>query len=152
MNTHELYMQKCFDLALKGAGNVAPNPMVGSIIVFENRIIGSGYHEKYGEAHAEVNAIKSVRKEDLGLLEKSTIYVSLEPCFHFGKTPPCVNLILKNKIPKVVISVTDSNPKVGGKSIEKLRSAGVEVIIDVLNLEGKELIKEFLSRFSINDN
>lgn len=144
MIINEQYMYRCFELARKGHGCVAPNPMVGAVIVCNNIIIGEGYHEKFGESHAEVNAIQNVKKENLSLLSTSIIYVSLEPCFHFGKTPPCVDLILKYKIPKVVISVVDPNPLVGGKSVKKLRSNGIEVISGVLEPEGKELIRDFL--------
>lgn len=148
MDIHQFYMEKCFELAKKGIGHVAPNPIVGSIITYDNRIIGSGYHKKFGEAHAEVNAIKSVQKEDLIYLPESTIYVSLEPCSHFGKTPPCVNLILKKNIPNVVISVIDPNPKVAGNSVQKLRANGVNVITDVLSSKGEDLIREFLIQFT----
>ena len=95
---HEIFMQRCLELAKIGIGNVAPNPMVGSVIVHNNKIIGEGYHRKYGEAHAEVNAINSVKNKNL--LSESTLYVNLEPCSHYGKTPPCADLIIKNKIPK----------------------------------------------------
>ena len=117
----EKYMWRAIELASLGLGKVAPNPCVGSVIVYENRIIGEGFHRLYGTAHAEVNAVNSVKNEDRHLLPKSTIYVTLEPCHHYGKTPPCVDLILENKIPKVVIGCQDPNPQVGGKSIEKLK-------------------------------
>lgn len=136
-------MQRCLQLAKMGIGNVAPNPMVGSVIVFEDKIIGEGYHQKYGEAHAEVNAINSVK--DKSLLEKSTIYVNLEPCSHFGKTPPCANLIVEKKIPRVVIGCLDSNVDVAGKGIEKLKSAGIEVEINILEKECRELNIRFFT-------
>lgn len=131
------------ELAKFGAGSVSPNPMVGSVVVHNNCIIGEGWHQKYGEAHAEVNAINSVK--DKSLLESSTIYVSLEPCFHFGQTPPCVDLILKHKIPKVIIASIDFNSKVAGKSIEKLRTAGVHVEVGVLEKEALALNKYFFT-------
>ena len=143
METHEKYIRRCFELARLGIGHVKTNPMVGSVIVYDGKIIGEGYHERYGEGHAEVNAVKSVKEEDKHLLTQSTIYVSLEPCFHEGKTPPCVNLILALGIPKVVISAVDPNPKVAGKSIEKLKSNGVEVVSGVLEAEGSLLQDDF---------
>ena len=104
---HQKFMQRCLDLALKGVGNVAPNPMVGAVLVYKDKIIGEGYHEIYGQAHAEVNCINSVAEAEQHLISDSTLYVSLEPCSHFGKTPPCTNLILANKIPRVVIGSMD---------------------------------------------
>ena len=118
-------MQRCIELAQKGLGNVAPNPMVGAVIVYNNIIIGEGYHQQYGEAHAEVNAIRSVK--DTTLLSKSTIYVSLEPCAHFGKTPPCSDLIIEKNIPHIVVGCIDPFSEVAGKGIEKLRNAGRNV-------------------------
>ncbi|RYD76713.1 MAG: hypothetical protein EOP53_14215 [Sphingobacteriales bacterium] len=103
MANDELYMNRCLQLAKLGAGKVAPNPMVGAVLVYNDKIIGEGYHQKYGEAHAEVNCINGVPEEDKGLIALSTLYVSLEPCAHFGKTAPCANLIIENKISKVVI-------------------------------------------------
>ena len=138
-------MNRCLQLALPGAGNVAPNPLVGAVLVHEDRIIGEGYHKKYGEAHAEVNCISSVTNEDKDLIQKSTLYVSLEPCVHFGKTPPCTDLIIKNKIPKVVIGCLDVYKEVNGKGIEKLQNAGVEVVTDVLEKECRELNKRFFT-------
>src|SRR5690349_12741638 len=110
-------MQRCLELAQKGLGLVAPNPMVGCVIVCDNEIIGEGYHEEYGQAHAEVNAIASVKNKEL--LQRSTLYVNLEPCAHHGKTPPCADLIIKHKIPEVVIGCTDSHKLVMGKGIKK---------------------------------
>lgn len=141
MNSHEIYMLRCIELAKKGTGSVAPNPMVGCVIVHENKIIGEGYHQKYGEAHAEVNAIQNVK--DKSLLRSSTLYVNLEPCAHFGKTPPCADLIVENKIPKVVIANADPHSKVAGQGIEKLKKAGIEVITGVCEEEGNELNKRF---------
>lgn len=137
----EQYMNRCMELALNGLGQTAPNPMVGAVIVADNRIIGEGYHRQCGEAHAEVNAIASVA--DKSLLKNSTLYVNLEPCSHFGKTPPCADLIIQHQISKVVISNVDPNIKVRGKGIEKLRNAGIEVITDVLKTQGEALNKRF---------
>lgn len=139
----EIYMGRCFELASHGLGNTRTNPLVGSVIVHNDKIIGEGYHHEYGGPHAEVNAIRSVK--DKSLLESSTIYINLEPCSHFGKTPPCSTLILNNKIPRVVISNTDPFPSVSGKGIEMLRNAGVEVICDVLVEEGAFLNRRFLT-------
>ena len=124
---HEAYMQRCIELAQNGASNVSPNPMVGAVVVHAAKIIGEGYHQLYGEAHAEVNAIKAV--EDKSLLSEATIYVSLEPCAHFGKTPPCSNLIIESKIPNVVIGCSDPFAQVAGKGIEKLKNAGISVSV-----------------------
>lgn len=142
---HEFYMQRCFELALKGAGSVAPNPMVGAVLVYEEKIIGEGWHQQYGKAHAEVNCINAVKEEDRKLIQLSTLYVSLEPCAHYGKTPPCADLIIQYKIPKVVIGCADPFEKVDGKGIEKLKVAGVEVIQGILEKEAKELNKRFFT-------
>ena len=141
MKTHEYFMEKCINLAKKGIQDVSPNPMVGSIIVYNDKIIGQGYHEKYGSNHAEVNAINSV--QDKSLLEKSTLYVNLEPCCHYGKTPPCTDLIIENKIPKVVIGCKDSYSKVSGNGIKKLRNNLIEVIDCILDDKCKELNRRF---------
>ena len=143
MNVDNKYMKHCFCLAIKGIREVAPNPMVGCIIVHQNKIIGEGYHQQYGEAHAEVNAINSVRNKEL--LKESTLYVNLEPCVHFGKTPPCSDLIIKHQIPKVVIGCVDSFSKVSGKGIEKLKNSGVEVLVGILEKEAIELNKRFFT-------
>lgn len=143
-------MNRCFALAKKGAGLVSPNPMVGCVIVYNNDIIGEGWHQKYGKSHAEVNAIQSVATENKKLLKKSTLYVNLEPCNHTGKTPPCANAIIENGIPHVVISNVDSNPKVEGSGIEKLMKYGVKVESGVLANEGKELNRRFFT--SIENN
>jgi diaminohydroxyphosphoribosylaminopyrimidine deaminase/5-amino-6-(5-phosphoribosylamino)uracil reductase len=145
MEQHQLYMQRCIQLAGLAAGHTAPNPMVGSVLVYENRIIGEGYHRQYGQAHAEVNCINSVKQEDKHLIEKSVIYVSLEPCAHFGKTPPCADLIIKNNIPTVVVGCRDPFEQVDGKGIEKLKNAGIEVIAGILENECKELNKRFFT-------
>ncbi len=143
MNTDEKYMQRCLELAQKGAGSVSPNPMVGCVIVHNNTIIGEGYHERCGEAHAEVNAVRSVTNPEL--LTESTLYVTLEPCAHFGKTPPCSDLIVEKKIPKVVIGTIDPFAEVAGKGIEKLKKAGIEVTLDVLRDECREQNKRFFT-------
>lgn len=137
-------MQRCFQLAKLGNGFVAPNPMVGSVLLYQDRIIGEGYHQKNGEAHAEVNCLNSVKTEDKHLISKSTLYVSLEPCSHYGKTPPCADLIIENKIPKVVISIEDNFHLVNGKGIEKLKNNKIEVITGILAKEGKDLLKHFI--------
>ena len=138
-------MQRCIDLAALGAGNTAPNPMVGAVLVHNDRIIGEGYHRQYGFAHAEVNCIGSVKKEDEHLLPQSTIYVSLEPCAHWGKTPPCADLIIQKNIPHVVVGCRDPFEKVNGKGIEKLKAAGIEVTAGILENECKKLNKRFFT-------
>lgn len=150
-----IYMQRCISLALLGMGNVAPNPMVGAVLVNDNRIIGEGYHRQYGHAHAEVNCIRDAEMKcesgssgvnNIGnLLQASTLYVSLEPCAHFGKTPPCADLIIKKKIPKVVIGCRDPFEQVNGKGIEKLQAAGVEVVTGVMEEECRTLNKRFFT-------
>lgn len=141
-------MQRCFELAQNGAGNVAPNPMVGAVLVYNDTIIGEGYHAQYGQAHAEVNCINSVPAAKKVLIDKSTLYVSLEPCAHFGKTPPCADLIISYKIPRVVIGCKDSFDAVDGKGIEKLKAAGIEVITGVLEAEALDLNKRFFTFYS----
>jgi diaminohydroxyphosphoribosylaminopyrimidine deaminase/5-amino-6-(5-phosphoribosylamino)uracil reductase len=143
MSLEEIMMRRCFQLAQKGLGNVAPNPMVGAVICQGKNIVGEGYHQKWGEAHAEVNAINCVENKEL--LKESTLYVNLEPCSHFGKTPPCADLIIKMGIPKVVISNLDPNPKVAGRGVQRLRDNGVEVIVDVLKSEGGFLNRRFFT-------
>ena len=143
MKIHEKYIKRCIDLAKNGLGTTYPNPMVGSVIVYEDTIIGEGWHKKAGEPHAEVNAVNSVK--DKSLLKKATIYVSLEPCSHFGKTPPCCDLIIKNKIPNVVIGTVDPNVKVAGNGIKKLIEAGVHVTVGILEAECQELNKRFFT-------
>jgi len=132
-------------LAELGAGNVAPNPMVGAVLVHDGKIIGEGYHEQYGHAHAEVNCINNVPKQLQHLIKESTLYVSLEPCTHFGKTPPCTDLIIKNHIPNVVIACRDSFEKVNGSGIKKLQDAGVTVITGILEKEALALNKRFFT-------
>ena len=143
MNNHEDYIARCIELAKNGFGTTYPNPMVGSVIVYNGEIIGEGWHQKAGEPHAEVNAIRSVN--DPSLLDKATIYVSLEPCSHFGKTPPCCDLIIQNKIPNVVIGTVDSNIKVAGNGIKRLQEAGANVIVGVLEKECYELNQRFFT-------
>lgn len=143
----EDYMAKCFDLALKGAGLVAPNPMVGCVIVSDDKIIGEGYHEQFGLAHAEVNAINQVQNK--AALRNSTLYVNLEPCAHHGKTPPCADLIIRNSIPRVVIGCSDSYSEVDGKGVAKLKSAGVEVQMNVLQKDARFLNRRF---FTFHEN
>lgn len=138
---HNKFMQRCIDLASCAMGMTYPNPMVGSVIVHKGRIIGEGYHLRSGLPHAEVNAINSVK--DKSLLKKSTIYVSLEPCSHFGKTPPCADRIISENIPVVVVGATDTSDKVSGKGILRLRSAGCEVITGVLENECRWLNRRF---------
>jgi diaminohydroxyphosphoribosylaminopyrimidine deaminase/5-amino-6-(5-phosphoribosylamino)uracil reductase len=130
MSTPETFMQRCLDLALLGMGDVAPNPMVGCVIVHDGIIIGEGYHQKFGQPHAEVIAIRSVKNPEL--LPQSTLYVSLEPCSHFGKTPPCSDLIIENRIPHVVIGTIDPFAKVAGKGIERMKNAGISVEVGFL--------------------
>jgi diaminohydroxyphosphoribosylaminopyrimidine deaminase/5-amino-6-(5-phosphoribosylamino)uracil reductase len=136
-------MKRCIELALKGAGRVAPNPMVGSVLVHNDKIIGQGFHEFYGGPHAEVNCIGSVTAANEHLIPSSSLYVSLEPCAHYGKTPPCTDLVLDKKIPEVVIGCRDPFPEVNGKGIRILREAGVEVEAGVLESECVELNKRF---------
>ncbi len=143
MSTDEKYIKRCIELAREGAGYVSPNPMVGCVIVHNGEIIGEGYHKRHGEAHAEVNAINSVK--DQSLLKESTIYVSLEPCAHYGLTPPCANLIVLKQIPKVVIGSIDPFAKVAGKGIEILKNAGIDVTTGVLKEECDELNKRFFT-------
>ena len=138
-------MQRCLQLAALGAGTVAPNPMVGAVLVYNDAIIGEGYHMQYGQAHAEVNCINSVKEADQHLIKESVLYVSLEPCNHFGKTPPCTDLIIKNEIKEVVIACRDSFEKVNGTGIEKLIAAGIKVTEGILKKEGVELNKRFFT-------
>jgi diaminohydroxyphosphoribosylaminopyrimidine deaminase/5-amino-6-(5-phosphoribosylamino)uracil reductase len=141
MTKDELYMQRCLELASNGIRAVAPNPMVGAIVVNDNRIIGEGYHQQFGGAHAEVNAINSVGNKEM--LRNSTLYVNLEPCAHFGKTPPCTELIIKFGIPRVIIASSDPNPQVNGRGIRMLQESGCEVITGILEKEAMELNRRF---------
>lgn len=143
MIVEEKYMARCIELARGGAGHTAPNPMVGAVIVHKGKIIGEGFHRKCGEAHAEVNAVASVRDE--ALLRDSTIYVSLEPCSHYGKTPPCAELIIKKGIPRVVVGTLDPFPEVSGRGVRMLREAGIEVVTGVLEEEARALNPAFMT-------
>jgi len=143
MHNHQKYMRRCLDLAKLGERRVAPNPMVGSVIALNDKIIGEGFHQFFGGPHAEVNAINSVK--DQKLLTESTLYVNLEPCAHFGKTPPCSDLIIEKQIPNVVIGTIDPFAKVAGRGIEKLRNAGCNVIVDVLKEKCIELNRRFFT-------
>ena len=139
----EFYMQRCLQLARCGAGSTSPNPMVGAVIVCDGRIIGEGYHIRAGEPHAEVNAVNSVAEADRHLLSRSTMYVSLEPCSHYGKTPPCCDMIIARGIARVVIGTADPNPQVDGAGIERMRSAGIDVTVGVLEGECLRLNRAF---------
>ena len=144
-DTDQLYMTRAIALARLGAGQVAPNPMVGAVLVHDNRIIGEGWHQKFGQAHAEVNCINSVSPENQSLIAAATLYVTLEPCAHFGKTPPCSDLIIQQKIHKVVVGCTDPFPEVAGKGIRKMRDAGIEVVTGLLEKECRDLNKRFFT-------
>lgn len=149
MPNHDTYMRRCIELAQQGAGRVSPNPMVGAVIVYQDKIIGEGWHQQYGAPHAEVNAVRDVTGNHANaadLLRSSTIYVSLEPCAHFGKTPPCADLIISRQIPEVVIGCTDPFSEVAGKGIEKLRAAGIKVTLNVLQQECIWLNRRFFTR------
>jgi len=143
VNIHEKYIKRCIELAKNGLGKTYPNPMVGSVIVLNDSIIGEGWHKKAGEPHAEVNAINSV--SDKSLLKDATIYVSLEPCSHYGKTPPCANLIVENGIRNVVIGVIDENSIVSGRGVKHLQNNGCNVVVGILEKECKELNKRFFT-------
>ena len=145
LTDHEKYMHRCLELAEKGSGYVAPNPMVGAILVHDGKIIGEGYHQQYGQAHAEVNCINSVDKGNKHRIKNSILYVSLEPCAHFGKTPPCTDLIIANQIPDVVIGCRDPFKEVDGKGIENLKTAGVNVVYGILEKECQQLNKRFFT-------
>jgi diaminohydroxyphosphoribosylaminopyrimidine deaminase/5-amino-6-(5-phosphoribosylamino)uracil reductase len=144
----EKYMQRCLQLATLGSGFVAPNPMVGAVLVHNHVIIGEGYHAQFGQAHAEVNCINSIMPQHQYLIKESTLYVSLEPCAHFGKTPPCVDLILAHQIKKVVIGCSDSFEQVNSKGIKKLKANGVNVICDVLKDECLQINKRFFTFYT----
>jgi diaminohydroxyphosphoribosylaminopyrimidine deaminase/5-amino-6-(5-phosphoribosylamino)uracil reductase len=139
----DYYMQRALELAALGKGSVSPNPLVGCVIVHDNKIIGEGWHKKYGEAHAEVNAVNSVENKEL--LKESTVFVTLEPCSHFGKTPPCADLLIREQVKKVIICNTDPFLLVNGKGVEKLRNAGIEVETSLLETEGRALNKRFFT-------
>ena len=143
MDVGKKYMEQCIVLAKKGIGHVAPNPMVGCVLVHNGKVIGEGYHQEYGKAHAEVNAINSVANQ--GLLKGCTLYVTLEPCSHHGKTPPCSDLIIEKQIPNVVVGTIDPFIEVAGRGIEKLKAAGVQVETGVLEKECQDLNKRFFT-------
>jgi diaminohydroxyphosphoribosylaminopyrimidine deaminase/5-amino-6-(5-phosphoribosylamino)uracil reductase len=143
MPSDESCIKRCFDLAVKGIGSVSPNPLVGCVITHNDQIIGEGWHKKYGGPHAEVNAVASVT--DQTLLPAATVYVNLEPCSHHGKTPPCADMLVAQRVKKVVISNVDSNELVYGKGVEKLRNAGIEVVTGVLEQEGRYLNRRFFT-------
>lgn len=143
MQEHELYMRRCIDLARNAEGHTSPNPMVGCVVVCYGRIIGEGYHHRAGEPHAEVNAIHSVKNQDL--LKESTLYVSLEPCSHWGKTPPCAELIISKGIPHVVVGMIDPFAEVSGNGIRKLREAGITVDVGILEKECRQLNRRFIT-------
>ena len=146
MTSHEIYMARCLQLANNGLGATYPNPLVGSVIVYDGKIIGEGWHRKAGQAHAEVNAINSVI--DKAFLKKSTLYVNLEPCSHFGKTPPCSDFIIEMKIPNVVVGTTDPHQIVAGKGIKKLIEAGTNVTVGILETECNLLNRRFFTFLS----
>ncbi len=145
LETHERYMRRCIALAEAAAGRVAPNPMVGAVLVYDQTIIGEGRHEYFGGPHAEVNCLASVPSHWQPFIPSATLYVSLEPCVHTGKTPPCTDLILRSRIPRVVIGCRDPFSRVNGKGIEQLRAAGVEVLTGVMEKECRELNKRFFT-------
>lgn len=142
---HQKHIKRCLQLAKKGLGTTAPNPMVGAVLVYQDLIIGEGYTSPFGKAHAEVNCINSVKEENKHLIKKSTLYVSLEPCSHFGKTPPCSHLIVKSKIKKIVIGTLDTNKLVSGKGISFLEEHNCKVTIGILEAECQEINKRFFT-------
>ncbi len=145
-SSDELYMRRVLELAELGRGKVAPNPMVGCIIVKEERIIGEGWHQKYGEAHAERNAVEQVQNQED--IVGSTVYVNLEPCSHYGKTPPCSNLLIHHQVKRVVVSNIDPNPLVDGGGIRKMREAGIQVDVGILQEEGERLNRSFFQQIA----
>ena len=145
MTEDEKYMSRCLQLARHGEFTTAPNPMVGAVIVHQGRIVGEGWHRLYGGPHAEVNAVRSVRPKDEHLLPESTIYVSLEPCSHWGKTPPCAELLVEKGFRRVVVGCLDPNEKVGGRGIRRLQEAGAEVVVGVLEKECRWLNRKFIT-------
>lgn len=140
---HKLYMRRCLDLAVEGLGHTAPNPLVGSVIVYNNQIIGEGYHRQIGGSHAEVNAVNGVK--DRSLLGKSVLYVNLEPCSHTGRTPPCADMIIRSGIPEVVVGTSDPNPLVSGRGIAMLKKAGIKVVTGVLEKDCQDLNRRFFT-------
>lgn len=148
MEKHELYMRRALELAELSRGQVSPNPLVGCVITVDDQIIGEGYHERYGGPHAEPNAVADVKNP--ALLEKATVYVTLEPCAHVGKTPPCADLLVSKKVKEVVIATVDSNPFVRGKGIARLRDAGIHVITGVLEKEARSQNRRFFTQMEKN--
>ncbi len=149
MKEDNIYMRRALELATLGVGQVSSNPMVGAVLVYQGRIIGEGYHHRYGEPHAEVMAIRSVAESDLDRLVDSTLYVTLEPCSHYGKTPPCAELIIRHRIPRVVIAQLDPYPEVAGRGIALLKAAGIEVQVGCLEAEARQLNKAFNTRYQM---
>lgn len=145
LTIHETYMFRCLELAEKGSGYVAPNPMVGAVLVHDGKIIGEGYHQRYGQPHAEVNCVDSVNNANKNKIRESVLYVSLEPCAHFGKTPPCTDLIIANQIPEVVIGCRDPFKEVNGNGIEQLTASGINVVYGILEKECQQLNKRFFT-------
>jgi len=148
MRKHDLrpddfFMRRALEIARYGHGQVSPNPLVGCVIVHDKKIIGEGWHRKFGEAHAEVNAVQSVEKKDL--LAESTVYVTLEPCSHYGKTPPCADMLIAQRVRKVVISNLDCNPLVSGRGVARLKASGIEVSHGILEAEGSSLNRRFFT-------
>ncbi|HTM67091.1 MAG TPA: bifunctional diaminohydroxyphosphoribosylaminopyrimidine deaminase/5-amino-6-(5-phosphoribosylamino)uracil reductase RibD, partial [Flavipsychrobacter sp.] len=143
MKNNEAYMKRCLELALTGRGNVAPNPMVGAVLVHEGRIIGEGFHAVRGQNHAEVNCLESVREEDKHLIPESTMYVSLEPCAHFGKTPPCAVRLVKERVKEVIVGNEDPFEKVSGKGLSILREHNIETESGILQQQGLWLNRRF---------
>lgn len=150
MEDGDIFMKRCIQLADLGRQFVSPNPRVGAVLVYQGRIIGEGYHQQYGGPHAEVHCLNSVAPENRELISQSTLYVSLEPCAHFGKTPPCADLIIRHQIPKVVVGSRDPFPDVNGKGIERLRNAGIEVITGIGEAACLALNQSFFTRHSAN--
>ncbi len=146
----EIYMKRCLQLARCGCGSTSPNPMVGAVIVCDGRIIGEGYHVKAGEPHAEVNAVNSVRECDRHLLPDSTVYVTLEPCSHYGKTPPCCDMLIAKGVKRVVIGTADNNAMVNGAGISRMRQAGIEVIVGVCETECLRLNRDFFTSHALS--
>ncbi|MBW1297726.1 bifunctional diaminohydroxyphosphoribosylaminopyrimidine deaminase/5-amino-6-(5-phosphoribosylamino)uracil reductase RibD [Aquimarina litoralis] len=143
MDVHKKFMRRCIQIGKNALGNARPNPMVGCVIVHNQRIIGEGFTSPHGGSHAEVNAVNSV--EDKSLLKEASLYVTLEPCSHFGKTPPCSDMIIRNQIPKVFIGTIDTHSKVAGKGIEKLKNAGCDVVVGLLEDECRQHHKRFFT-------
>jgi diaminohydroxyphosphoribosylaminopyrimidine deaminase/5-amino-6-(5-phosphoribosylamino)uracil reductase len=142
--SHDLFfMRRAMELAERGRGSVSPNPLVGCVIAYEGMIVGEGWHQRYGESHAEVNAVQSIANRQI--LKNCTVYVTLEPCAHFGKTPPCADMLVREKVKRVVVSNEDPNPLVAGKGIEKLRTAGIDVSVGIMQREGLHLNRRFFT-------